>query len=125
MSNPLLIKAFTTGGAVTKRRLVKFSAADRTVAQAAAATDLIVGAATELDAASGARISVVLAGIADVEAGGNITRGSLVTADADGKAVAAAPGSGVNIRVAGVALVSAASGDIIPVLLAPQQIQGA
>ena len=48
-----------------------------------------------------------------------------MTADADGKAVAAAPGSGVNIRVAGVALVSAASGDIIPVLLAPQQIQGA
>jgi len=125
MSNPSLIKAFTTGGAVTKCRLVKFGAADATVVQAAAATDLIVGAAAELGAASGARISVVLTGIADVEAGGNITRGSLVTADADGKAVAAAPAAGVNNRVAGVALVSAASGDIIPVLLAPQQIQGA
>lgn len=125
MSNPTLSKAFTAGGAVTKRRLVKFGSADATVVQAAAATDLIIGASGDLDAASGARVSVVVAGIADVEAGGNITRGALVTADADGKAVAAAPAAGVNNRVAGVAMVSAASGDIIPVLLAPQQTQGA
>lgn len=125
MSTPILIKAFTTGSAVTKRRLVKFGSADATVVQAAAATDLIIGASGDLDAASGARVSVVVAGIADVEAGGNITRGALVTAGADGKAVAAAPAAGVNNRVAGVAMVSAASGDIIPVLLAPQQIQGA
>ncbi len=125
MSNAVLTKSYTAGAAVTKRRLVKFGSADATVVQAAAATDLIIGASGELSAASGARIEVVVAGIADVEAGGSITRGAKVTADSDGKAVAAAPAQGVNNQVGGIAMVSASSGDIIPVLLIPHQIQGA
>jgi hypothetical protein len=122
--NPILTKNFTTGGAVTKRRLVKFSA-DATVVQAAAATDLIIGAVAELDAESGGRCDVHVMGIADVESGGTISRGALVTADSNGKAVAASPAAGVNNRVAGIAMVAASSGDIFPVLLMPHQIQGA
>lgn len=125
MSNPTLTKNFTAGAAVSKRRLVKFGSADFTVIQAAAATDLIIGVASELDAASGARVDVHVTGIAEVEAGGTITRGAKVTADADGKAVAAAPAAGVNNQIAGIAMVSASAGDIIDVLLAPSTMQGA
>lgn len=125
MSNPTLTKNFTTGAAVTKRRLVKFGSADFTVVQAAAATDLIIGVASELSADSGARVDVHVAGIAEVEAGGTITRGAKVTADSDGKAVAAAPAAGVNNQIAGIAMVSASAGDIIDVLLAPFTMQGA
>ena len=55
------------------------------------------------------------AGIADIEFGGNVARGALLTADADGKAVTAADGN----RVIGIAEVSGAAGDIGQVLLAP------
>lgn len=122
--NPTLTKNYVAGTAIAKRRIVKFDAADGKVIQAAAATDSLVGVAAELDAASGARVDVHLAGIAEIEAGGAVTRGGLVTADANGKAVAAAPASGVNNRVIGVAMVTAANGDVFPVLLAPNLIQG-
>ena len=55
------------------------------------------------------------AGIAAIEFGGNVARGALLTADADGKAVTAADGN----RVIGIAEVSGAAGDIGQVLLAP------
>lgn len=122
--NPTFTKNYTAGAAIAKRRFVKIGAADGAILQAAAATDPIIGASTDIDAASGDRVDAHLAGIVEVEAGGNITRGVQVTADADGKAVAAAPASGVNNFVAGRAMVSAAAGDIIPVLLAIAEIQG-
>jgi hypothetical protein len=115
---------YAAGAAVTKRRIVKFSA-DLTVVQAAAATDALVGVADSLGAeAAGARCEVYVAGVVEVEAGGNITRGAFVTSDANGRAVAAAPAAGANNRVIGIAQASAVSGDIVDVLLAPGQIQG-
>lgn len=125
MANPILIKNYVAGAAVAARRIVKFDAADGKVIQAAAATDAVVGVAEQVAAASGERVDVIHSGIAEVEFGGTVTRGALVTADADGKAVAAAPAAGANNRVVGIALVSAASGDIAPVLIVPGQIQGA
>ena len=121
---PTLTMNYDAGAAIAKRRIVKLSA-DFTVVQAAAATDAMFGVAAELDAVSGGRVDVHLSGIAEVEAGGTITRGALVTSDATGKAVAAAPAVGVNNRVIGTALVSAVAGDVLPVLLGPHQIQGA
>ena len=125
MSNPVLAKNFVAGAAVAAYRFLKFDSTDGTVIQAAAATDAIIGASTDIAAASGERCDAVTVGIAKVESGGTITRGALVTADSNGKAVAAAPSAGANARIAGVAMVSASSGDIFNVLLAPSSMQGA
>jgi hypothetical protein len=125
MNSPTQTKNFTAGAAVTKRRIVKFGAADFTAVMAAAPTDLLIGVSAELDAASGGRVDVHLAGIAEVEYGGNVTRGQELTSDANGKAVAAAPAEGVNNAVIGRAMLSGVEGDVGSVLLAPGQIQGA
>ncbi|MER2545936.1 MAG: capsid cement protein [Candidatus Accumulibacter phosphatis] len=124
MSNPSLIKNFSAGAAISAYRQVKFSAAE-TVIQGAAATDATIGVANEVGAASGERQDVVLDGIAYVEAGAAVTIGTLITSDATGRAVTAAPAAGTNNRIVGIALDAAtAAGDVIRVLLAPGSVQG-
>ncbi len=123
-SNPGLVKNWVAEGAITKYRIVRLGTADGRVAQAAASTDTLVGVAAELDAADGERVDVIHSGIAEVEFGGAVTRGAFVTADAQGRAVAAAPAAGANARIIGIALQTAAAGDILPVLVVPSQIQG-
>lgn len=124
MANPVLTKSFTAEGAIGKFRIVKFGSGDGAVVQAAAATDALMGVADALGAESGRRADVIVQGVAEVEYGGNVTRGALLTADADGKAVAAAPAAGANCRVIGVAMVSGVSGDIGSVLVSPGSMQG-
>jgi hypothetical protein len=121
--NALFNKGFVAGAAIAAKRIVKLGSADNAVIQAAAATDSLVGV-SDLAAASGEHVTVVMGGIAIVEYGGNITRGGLVTADANGKAVAAAPAAGTNNRIIGIAMVSGVSGDLGSVLLQPGSVQG-
>jgi hypothetical protein len=125
MLNPILTKNFNAGAAVNAFRIVKMGADDNNVIQAAAATDALVGVSTCLAAASAEPVDVILSGVAEVTYGGNVTRGALLTSDANGKAVAAAPAAGANVAVIGRALVSGVDGDVGCVLLAPGQIQGA
>jgi hypothetical protein len=124
MHNPVLTKNFTAAGAITKRRIVKFDASDTTVVQGAAATDALIGVAAELDVASGERVDVHMVGAVEVEYGGAVTRGDLLTSDANGKAVTAAPAAGVNNGVIGRAMNSGVLGDIGSVHLTPSQVQG-
>ena len=123
MRNHDFIKGFKAGAAIAKARIVKFDSADDTVVQAAAATDALIGVA-DLGAESGGHVSVVMGGVAIVEYGGNVTRGAQLTADADGKAVAAAPATGANARIIGTAMVSGVSGDLGSVHLVPSSLQG-
>ena len=123
--NPILTKNFIAGAAVTKRRIVKFGADDDHVILAAAVGDAILGVAERLDVAVDKRIDVVVSGIAEVEYGGAVTRGDLLTTDATGQAVVAGPAAGVNNRVIGIAMVSGVAQDIGTVLVQPGQIQGA
>lgn len=116
-------KGFVAGAAIAAKRIVKFGSADNAVVQAAAVADFSIGV-SDLAAASGEHVTVVMGGIAIVEYGGPITRGALVTTDADGKAVAAAPAAGANNRIVGVAMVSGVSGDLGSVLLQPGSVQG-
>ncbi|AFY72079.1 hypothetical protein Pse7367_3856 (plasmid) [Thalassoporum mexicanum PCC 7367] len=130
VSNHILTTTYTAAGTIDQYRIVKFGSSDNTVIEAIAATDRLVGVAyipgvSGTQKVSGDRLEVVLSGVAELKAGGTITRGDLVTSDANGQAVVAAPGAGVNNQAIGKALVSALSGDVFPVLLAPQQIQGA
>mgnify|MGYP001005140415 CR=1 FL=1 len=119
-----LTKAFKAEAAVTRRRIVKFGSTDDFVVQAAAGADLVFGVSSELDAAAGEVCDVHLAGIADVEFGGNVTRGQKLMADASGRAIAVAAGAGANVQVVGWAMVSAVLGDIGPLAIAPSTFQG-
>lgn len=122
--NQLLTKNFKAEAAITKYRIVKLGAGDEQVLQGAAATDALIGVSHTITAAIDERIDVVVAGIADVELGGTVTRGGFVSSDATGRGVAPAPAAGVNNAVIGRALASGVIGDIIPVLVSPSQIQG-
>lgn len=121
----LLKTAHDAGGAISAYRIVKHGSADGAVVQAAASTDFLIGVLDNVAAAaSGDRCEVNRAGVAEVEYGGNVTRGNPLTSDANGKAVAAAPGAGTNAYIIGFAEVSGVDGDIGSVLIAPGRIQG-
>lgn len=124
MANVTLVKGGTAEAAIAAYRIVKPGTADGNYLQAAAATDFLMGVCESVGPAAGERIDVVKSGIADVEFGGTVTRGGPVTADASGKAVAAAPAAGSNVRIIGFAEVSAVAGDIAPVWLEPGLMQG-
>lgn len=125
MRNQLFTKTFEADGAIAPYRLVKFGAADGTVAAAAAAADKVIGTTDLLGAdAAGDRVDVVLAGIAEIEYGGTITRGDWLVSDATGKAIASAPSAGANHQVIGRAMVSGISGDIGSAFLTIGQNQG-
>src|SRR5690349_13265873 len=111
-----LIKSYTAGGAITKRRICKVGAADGAALQSSAATDFHIGVALDISAASGERLDVVMANaIAEVDFGGTIARGASVTSDASGKAVTATTGQ----RAVGWAEVSGVSGDVGTVIIQP------
>jgi len=124
MNNPLLIKNFKAGAALTKFRIVKFGADQNTVIAGAAVADALLGVQDSLDVALGERVDVILSGVAEVEYGGAVTAGDLLTTDANGRAVPAAPAAGVNNRIIGVAMETGVLGDIGSVLIQPGRIQG-
>ncbi|MYM32257.1 DUF2190 family protein [Duganella sp. CY15W] len=123
--NLQLAKNYQAEAVIPPYRLVKFGSLDDRVVPGAAATDLLIGVTTDIGAAIGERCDVQFAEIAMVEAGAAITRGTMITSDAVGRAVAAAPAAGVNNRVVGFALESAtAAGDVIRFMQSIGQIQG-
>ena len=125
MANPLLAVNYVADAAIPINRLVKFGTGDRNVTLATAATDFILGPVNETAIAVGERVDVVRVGIAWVEAGAAIPRGSPITADAVGRAVVAAPGVGVNNRIIGFAdETGLAAGDVIRFVIEPGVIQG-
>lgn len=124
MHCPTLIKNFTAGAAVGANLIVKLGAADGAVIQATASTETPIGVTPELATASGDRCDVIMAGIANVIAGGSVSRGGLVTADSAAKAVAIGATAGTNYGVIGIALTDASSGDLFPILIAPSRAQG-
>jgi hypothetical protein len=124
LRNQGIAKAFVAGAAIAPNRFIKFGADDRTVIQAAAATDSIIGVSDDVGCASGERIDVILTDIATVEYGGTVTRGGLLISDSSGRAIAAAASAGSNARIGGVAFASAVSGDKGPVLISLGSFQG-
>jgi hypothetical protein len=106
----MFVDCVTSEAVINPYRICKYGAADGGAVQAAAATDKFLGIANNLGAsASGQRTDIVRCGIAEVEYGGTVTRGDLLTSDADGKAVATTT---ANNRIVGVADVSGVAGDI-------------
>jgi len=126
MANPGLVKSLVAEAAILPYRAVKFGTADGVVIQSTAAADAHIAIADNLgQATAGARVDVIMDGIADAEAGAAITRGALLSVDSAGRVITAAATGGSNIRVIGVALASAgAAGEIIPVNVEPGSFQG-
>lgn len=93
---------------------------------AAAATDKLLGVVDEVGAdAAGQTIDVTELGLADVRAGAAFADGAPLTADAQGRAVAAVLVAGSTVSVIGYArAAAAAAGDIVPMLVAPSLIVG-
>ncbi len=111
-ANPILEKNKVAGtGGTTKFRIVKRGAADGEVVLATASTEAYLGIVQETVVA-GIRCRVMKYGISEVEFGGTVTEGQRLTSDSTGRAVAAAPGAGVNASIIGVAEVSGVVGDI-------------
>ena len=112
-----LITNYNAGAKVEPYRIVKHGSGDRVVVQAAAAADAMIGVSDQLGAnAAGDPMDVIHSGMAEIEFGGNVTRGQPLTSDADGKAIAATVDG---CRTIGFAEVSGVSGDIGSVLIAP------
>ena len=124
MANISLVRNFKAEAAVPAFTVVKLGTADGNVLPGAAVADFIFGTSTDIAAAINERCDVICEGVADVLYGGAVTRGTLLTTDASGRAVTAAPAAGVNNRVIGVALISGVLGDVGSVLLSAGQIQG-
>lgn len=124
MGTPTLNKNYVAEAAVKKCRIVAFGSSEGQVVHAASATAKSMGVSMELDADLGDRVDITRAGIADVEYGGTIAAGDELTADAEGRAVVAAPGAGANVRIVGVAEYDGVSGDIGALLIGCGSMQG-
>lgn len=124
MSNPQLTKNYSAGAAIAPFAIVRFSAAE-TVVTASAATDALIGVTSDVGPASGERVDVIMEGITYCVAGAAVAQGALLTSDASGRAVTAAPAVGVNNRTIGFAVEAAvAAGDVIRIMLSPGSVQG-
>jgi hypothetical protein len=118
-----LTRTYRAQGAIGGRRLVKWGTADNTVTLCTAATDLSIGvSAPNVDAVDLGSVDVILGGIAEVIAGGNITRGQEVTSDGAGAGVACTPAAGTAKRSIGQSQVSAVANDFFEVLVRQGQI---
>lgn len=124
MSNPNMIRNFKAEAAVPAFTIIKHGTADGQVVPGAAATDKLLGVSTDIPAAINERCDAILGGIADVLYGGAVARGDMLTSDASGRAVTAAPAAGANNRVIGVAMVSGVLGDIGQVDINQGSLQG-
>ena len=126
MSNRILTKTYVAEGATPRRRIVRFGTGKGSVTLGAAATDDLVGVTDHTaDTASGARVDVHRAGLVEVEAGAAFAKGKPLTTDGTGRAIAAAPAAGANVRIIGLSEAAAgAAGDVVDVMLAPSVMQG-
>jgi hypothetical protein len=124
MSHSTQRRNYVAEAAIAAYRIVKPGAADGAVIQGAAATDFINGVNDSVAPALGERVDIVKSGLAEVQYGGNVTRGAPLTSDATGRAVTAAPAAGSNVRIIGFAEVSGVVDDIGLVLVAPGVMQG-
>ena len=114
LANHQFVKTFVASGDVAAYRLIAADTTDGQVIQAAAGTAKLLGVADRLTTANTNRIDVLLQGIAEVELGGTVAMGDLITADADGKGVATTT---ANDRYVGMATQAGAAGDVIGVLI--------
>jgi len=105
---------FKAGAAIGARKIVRI-ANDGDAEQAKANTNGLIGVSGSRAVATDGTVEVAISGIAEVQLGGDVKEGALITADSSGDAVTATG----NNRIVGICVVGGADGDIGSVLLAP------
>ena len=111
----LLTVEYEASGAIPEGHLVILGAKDGQVT-VSAANNAVIGVARKPGAAAtDERVAVGHLGVYPVKAGGNVSRGHRVKADAAGKGVTAVAGD----SVIGIALVDASPDDLFDVLVVP------
>ncbi len=120
------IKTRVAGGAITYNRFVKNSATPTQVLQASSPSDYLAGVCvTPGISAAGDRVDVSTEPHQWVEAGAAISAGAPITTDSLGRAVTAAPGAGINVRIVGFAFDDVfGAGEFVRVTYAPSIMQG-
>jgi hypothetical protein len=107
-------------GAIPRHRFVKFGTADRTVTLAVDASATIIGVSHDINLDDGERGDIVRDDFPQIEYGAAVTRGDLLTADAQGRAIPITPpAAGATVHYAAIAEVSGVLGDICPTWLEP------
>jgi hypothetical protein len=124
LKNPELSIERVAEATITEGLILKQGTAGLQVLPAAAATDKLIGV-SEHDAATGTGARMQVGGRAKLKAGGTIAAGDLLTSNASGQAITAAPATGVNNRIIGYALEAAVSGDFFSGMIFPSEKQGA
>lgn len=121
---PLLTNPYIATTAVAGNRIVKHGAADGAAVQATANNEAFLGISDKQGADAGGVLDVHELGEADVTYGGNVARGDPLTSDAQGRAVTAAPAAGTNVSIIGWARIAGVLGDVAPITINRQRIQG-
>lgn len=125
-----LVKNYTQETAVSQYRIVKAGSTDYYVAHAAANTDKLVGIADDYRLSQTAKVlagedvDIKMLGVGEVECGGAVSRGDLLTADSSGKAVAVTD-TMVNtetIYYIGFAMADGVLNDVIEILICPGKL---
>lgn len=114
-SNPAAFQTFVASETIGKFKAVVLGTAENAI-DLAGAGERVIGVTGDIGASAGEAVAVQIYGVAKIEAGGSITKGVYVKADADGNAVATTTDRDDAI---GIALNAADDGDIISVLLCP------
>lgn len=113
-----------TAALATAFLIAKVGGDDDTFSQATASTEDLVGVFQHTTGAADEEVRLMVSGISRVKLGGTVSRGALLTSDANGKAVAIGAVGGTNYAVIGRAMASGVADDLIPVLLCQSRAQG-
>lgn len=119
MNIPGLITPRRAQAAVAKRRIVKTGTANGSAIQATNGTAAMLGVSTDIDAAAGEVMDVVRNGLTPVEYGATVPDGALLTADAQGRAIAVTLPVAAATYTIGYAEVAGVVGDIGSVNVVP------
>ena len=116
---------YTAQGGILRYRFVTPGTADRTVKVAEGATAPLTGVCHDINLADGERGDIVRDAMPEIEYGGTVTRGDLLTSDAEGRAIAVVdPAAGATVYYGAIAEVSGVLGDICPTFLATGKLIG-
>lgn len=115
-ANKQSFESYKAEAAVDAFLIVKHGTADGTCTLATAAADALIGAADSLAKSIGEMVDVHVGEIGEVRAGGVITRGAALTANAASKAIATTTAGN---RIIGFAEQSGAADDVIRYRVAP------
>jgi hypothetical protein len=124
MNEPILIKTYDAEAAISAYRIVQFGTAAKQVKKATAETDQLIGVLGSIGVDADERVDVIRAGFAEVEYGGVVTKGDLLTSDSVGRAVKLTDvmlESGARFSI-GVAEETGTTSDIGSMLIQPQKV---